>query len=161
MNAAITTAPQDTLSRIQALFAATLWAEASSRPVRAMEALAALACNRARAAAACETARLRYAAGAPAVAAASWALLLPRVCQAPFLFGCWNRRDARHALLAGQDDPARAIATRIAARAASGTLPDPTGGATHWHDAAALPGWALGHVPVATLAGLVLYRLDA
>jgi len=159
MSAALTNT-EDALGRVQALLAATLWAEASTRPVRAMEALAALAVNRARAAVTDEAARLRYAPGAPSLPAAAWALLLARVCRAPFLFGCWNPRDARHALLRdAADDPARAIARRIAARAAAGTLPDPTAGATHWHDARLLPGWAVGRIPCAEVAGLVLYRL--
>jgi len=167
MSAALTNT-EDALGRVQALLAATLWAEASTRPVRAMEALAALAVNRARAAVADEAARLRYAPGAPPLPEAAWALLLVRVCRAPFLFGCWNPRDTRHALLRDHssallrdatDDPARAIARRIAARAAAGTLPDPTAGATHWHDARVLPGWAVGRIPCAEVAGLVLYRL--
>jgi len=158
MSAALTN-PEDALSRVQSVLAATLWAEASSRPVRAMEALAALAVNRARAAVADETARLRYAPGAPPLPEAAWALLLVRVCRSPFLFGCWDRRNPRHAMLATPDDPSRAIAKRIAARAAAGTLPDPTAGATHWHDAATLPGWAIGHIPCAEVAGIVLYRL--
>jgi spore germination cell wall hydrolase CwlJ-like protein len=48
---------------------------------------------------------------------------------------------------------------RIAARALGGALPDPTEGATHWHDGASLPGWAIGQVPTAEIGGLVFYRL--
>ena len=44
--------------------ALTLWAEAAERPVRAIEALAALVVNRARMAATDEAARLRFAPGA-------------------------------------------------------------------------------------------------
>jgi spore germination cell wall hydrolase CwlJ-like protein len=57
-----------------------------------------------------------------------------------------------------EGDPALAVCRRIARRAAAGALPDPTGGATHWHDAGALPGWALGRVPTAEIGGLVFYR---
>ena len=53
---------------------------------------------------------------------------------------------------------AQLVCRRIACRAAAGSLPDPTGGATHWHDAGALPGWALGRVPAAEIGGLVFYR---
>ena len=45
------------------------------------------------------------------------------------------------------------------ARAASGLLPDPTGGATHYHAAERLPGWAVGRIALAEIGGLVFYRL--
>jgi hypothetical protein len=111
-----------------------------------------------------EAARLRFAPGG-ASAAAAWPLLLGRACRAPFLFGCWNPRHPRHAALLGGapdggDPAALAACRRIARRAAAGTLPDPTGGATHWHDADALPGWALGRVPAAEVGGLVFYQVE-
>ena len=58
-----------------------------------------------------------------------------------------------------REDPAVAICQRIAARALSGALPDPTRGATHYHAADTLPRWAVGQVPVAEAGGLVFYRL--
>ena len=48
----------------------------------------------------------------------------------------------------------------MAARALAGSLPDPTGGATHFHDAAALPGWALGCPATAEIGGLCFYRAE-
>nr|WP_254452519.1 cell wall hydrolase [Roseicella sp. DB1501] len=142
------------------LLALTLRAEAGHRPVRAIEALAALVVNRARLAMAGPTERERFAPGAaPGLA---WPALLARALRAPFLFGCWMPRQPRWAALleaADRQDPALAICRRIAARAAAGALPDPTGGATHWHAAEVLPGWALGQVPVAEIGGLVFYRL--
>jgi hypothetical protein len=153
------------LSRATETLALTLWAEAGDRPVRAVEALAALVANRARPAAADPAARLRFAPGAPPTRpgdAGVWPLLLGHVCRAPFLFDCWNPRHARHpALAAGAapaGDPALAVCRRVAARAAAGTLPDPTGGATHWHAAEVLPPWARGRMPVGEMCGLVLYR---
>jgi|YNPMSStandDraft_1061717.scaffolds.fasta_scaffold71628_2 spore germination cell wall hydrolase CwlJ-like protein len=130
----------------------TLYAEAGEEPVRAIEALAALILNRA---------RLALCPGRPggvppaeAVAAA---------CRSPFHFPCWNRRDARHArLLAPEvDSPAYAVCRRVALRALAGVLPDPTGGATHWHRAAAWPRWAIARVPVAQIGGLVFHRAAA
>jgi hypothetical protein len=154
--------PAAAAARAAETLALTLWAEAAERPVRAIEALAAMVANRARlaaAAAAGEAARLRFAPG-EAAAGDAWPSLLGRACRAPFLFACWNPRHPRHAALgeAPEGDPALAVCRRIARRAAAGSLPDPTGGATHWHDAAALPGWALGRVPAAEIAGLVFYR---
>lgn len=152
----------DPAARAAETLALTLWAEAASRPVRAMEALAALVVNRARLAAADGAGRLRFAPGPAAAAAGGWPALLGQACRAPFLFPCWNQRHPRHAALAEapEGDPALAVCRRIARRAAAGGLPDPTGGATHWHDAAALPGWALGRVPSAEVGGLVFYRAE-
>ena len=139
-------------ARAAETLALTLWAEAAERPVRAIEALAALVANRARLAAA--------RAGEAAGAAGTWPLLLGRACRAPFLFACWTPRHPSHAALeeAPEGDPALAACRRIARRAAAGGLPDPTGGATRWHDVGALPGWALGRVPAAEIGGLVFYR---
>jgi spore germination cell wall hydrolase CwlJ-like protein len=122
--------------------ALTLWGEAAHRPVRAIEALAALVMNRARA------------------AVPHWGTGVAGVCRAPFQFPCWNRNHPRHARLreVPRDDPAMAVCRRVAARALAGTLPDPTGGATHFHDALALPGWALGRPAVAEIGGFCFYR---
>lgn len=167
MSAAVLPAPRAAIpaaavARATETLALTLWAEAAERPVRAIEALAAMVANRARSAAAGgEAARLRFAPGT-AAGGGAWPLLLGRACRAPFLFACWNPRHPRHAALgeAPEGDPALAVCRRIARRAAAGGLPDPTGGATHWHDAAALPGWALGRVPSAEVGGLVFYRAE-
>ena len=144
------------------ILALTLRAEAGDRPVRAIEALAALVVNRARQAAADAVSCTRFAPGAePGLA---WPALLARACRAPFLFGCWMPRHPRRAALleaTRAEDASLAMCRRIAARAAAGALPDPTAGATHWHAAEVLPGWALGQVPSAEIGGLVFYRLAA
>ena len=131
--------PHEATAEILAL---TLWGEAAERPVRAIEALAALVMNRVRA-------------GLP-----HWGQGVAGVCRAPFQFPCWNRNHPRFAALAGipPGDAALAICRRIAARAIAGSLPDPTGGATHFPDAAALPGWALGRPAAAEIGGFCFYR---
>jgi N-acetylmuramoyl-L-alanine amidase len=136
-------------ARQQEILALTLWGEAGDRPVRAIEALASLVVNRARIAAG---------PGGPR----HWGLGVAGVCRAPFQFPCWNRNNPRHAAMVelAPGDGGLAICRRIAARAMGGGLPDPTGGATHWHDAALLPGWAIGQVPLAEIGGLMFYRLD-
>ncbi|WP_149540440.1 cell wall hydrolase [Siccirubricoccus phaeus] len=146
------------------ILALTLRAEAGSKPVRAIEALAALAVNRARLAAADATAAARYAPGAaPGLGLAP---MLALVCRAPFLFGCWmpkhpRRKALLNAMLSGEADAALETCRRVAARAAAGVLGDPTGGATHWHLAEELPGWAVGLVPTAEIGGFIFYRLPA
>ncbi|MBL6459175.1 cell wall hydrolase [Belnapia sp. T6] len=136
------------------VLALTLRAEAAGRPVRALEALAALVVNRARLAAEGSAPRARFAPDA----GAGWAGLLAAACRAPFLFACWQ--PGRRPPLAAPDALTEAC-QRIARRALGGALADPTGGATHWHDGACLPGWAIGQVPVAEIGGLVFYRLAA
>lgn len=123
------------------VFALTLWGEAGDRPVRAIEAIASVVMNRVRL-------------GAP------YGRGVAGVCRAPFQFACWHPGHPRRARLAevtAADDlgPCR----RIASRALAGALPDPTQGATHYHEAERLPRWALGRVPQAELGGLVFYRL--
>ena len=136
--------------------ALTLRVEGDGRPVRAIEALAALVVNRARLAEGSP-------AGATRFAPAGDGAVLARTCRAPFLFPCWNPRHPRRAALAeaaaAPADRMLAICRRIADRAAGGALPDPTAGATHWHRGDELPGWALGQVPTAEIGGLVFYRL--
>ncbi|MCA3342558.1 MAG: cell wall hydrolase [Roseomonas sp.] len=126
------------------ILAMTLWAEAADKPVRAIEALAALVMN-----------RLRQGRDPNARHIAA-------ICRAPFLFSCWNRRDPRHAALRAipPGDAALTICRRIAQRAASGLLPDPTGGATLWHDAAHLPAWSVGQASITEIGGLCFYRAE-
>jgi spore germination cell wall hydrolase CwlJ-like protein len=141
MSAAPEPAAHESATEILAL---TLWGEAAGRPVRAIEALAALVMNRVRA-------------GRP-----HWGRGVAGVCRAPFQFPCWNRNHPRHALLREipPGDGALAICRRVAARAVAGSLPDPTGGATHFHDASALPGWAIGRPASAEIGGFCFYRAE-
>lgn len=130
------------------ILARTLHAEAGGLPVRAIEALAALVMNRVRAAAS---------PGGPQ----HWGAGLAGVCRTPFQFPCWNRNDPKHArLFAAEGAPSLDACRRVAARAAGGALRDPTGGATHWHAAERLPGWAVGRVATAEIGGLIFYRLE-
>jgi spore germination cell wall hydrolase CwlJ-like protein len=138
------------------LLARVLYAEAGAQPARAIEGLAALVCNRARAVRACPQAALRYAGGAtpPSPARAMIAVL-----RAPFQFPSRHPRHPLHTRFAApaEQDPALALCRRIAARAVAGALPDPTGGALLWHDDARLPRWAMGRVPTAVWGGLAFY----
>jgi spore germination cell wall hydrolase CwlJ-like protein len=133
----------------QMVLALTLWGEAAGRPVRGMEGVAAVVMNRL---------RLASRPGGPS----HFGQGVAAICRAPFQFACWHPRHPLRDAMAGAatgDDPAFAICQRIAARALSGALPDPTRGATHYHPADALPRWAVGQVPTAEAGGLVFYRL--
>ena len=129
------------------VLALTLWGEAGDRPVRAMEAVASVI-----------MARVRLAARPDGPA--RFGLGVVGVCRAPFQFACWRPGHPRHRALAELPDRTDLGACRrVAARAIAGALPDPTDGATHYHDALELPRWALGRTPTAELGGLVFYRL--
>lgn len=132
------------------ILARTLYAEAGDLPVRAIEALAALVLTRA---------RLAAAPGGPR----HWGQGVAGVCRAPFQFPCWNPRHPRHARLVSpeEDSASLAICRRVALRAIAGVLHDPTEGATHWHRADELPGWAIARVPVAEIGGLAFHRAEA
>jgi hypothetical protein len=148
----------DTLAR-------TLYAEAGTHPVRAIEALATLVMNRARGAMPRPT---RQPGAAPFAPGGHARLPDPgpgevlAACRDPFLFPAWNPRHPSHARLSSppEADPALAMCRRIAARALAGALPDPTGGATHWHGEGRLPAWALAHDSIAEISGLTFYRLE-
>lgn len=131
------------------ILALTLWGEAGDRPVRAIEGVAAVVMNRVRAAARPD-------------GPCHWGFGVAGVCRAPFQFGCWLPRHPRHAAMMGLagGDAGLAICSRIAARAIAGSLPDPTGGATHYHAAETLPAWAVGRCADAEIGGMVFYRLD-
>ena len=83
-------------------------------------------------------------------------------CRDPFLFPVRNPRHPAHARLSAPPpgDPALALCRRVAARALSGALADPTGGATHWHPAERLPAWAVARDGT-EVGGLAFYRIEA
>lgn len=141
------------------LLARILYAEAGTRPVRAIEGLASLALNRAQAALASPRARIRFASGA---AVASLPRALIAVLRAPFQFPVRHAAHPRHVSFAQpvEGDPALAVCRRVAARALSGALRDMTGNALHWHDETRQPAWALGRMPSAEFGGLSFYRLE-
>ena len=138
------------------ILARTLHAEAAGCALRGVEALAALVLRRARLAMACDEARLRFAQGTLARDAPA---MIVAVCRAPFQFGCWRPGGA--AWVAVPENAHLAMCRRVAARALAGALPDMAPGATHWHKAQSLPGWAVGRMPLAEAGGLALYRLAA
>lgn len=148
MSNALTAPVATTALAPQEILAMTLWAEAGTRPVRTIEALAATIMNRVRLAEAGTT---------------HWGRGLSAVCRAPFQFSCWNRNHIRHAVMlaAPAGDLGLAICRRIAARAASGTLMDPTGGATHAHGSEELPPWAVGEPPLMEIGSMLFYRPEA
>jgi spore germination cell wall hydrolase CwlJ-like protein len=145
MSALLAQAPR--LAGPAEVLALTLWGEAACRPVRAIEAVASVVMT-----------RVRLAAASDGPAHLGRGVI--GVCRAPFQFACWHPGHPRHQAIAELPQGAELGACgRIAARALAGALPDPTAGATHYHEESMLPRWALGVTPTATLGGLVFYRL--
>lgn len=160
MNAKPDSARMSAATAAEELLARILYAEAGRRPVRAIEGLACLAMNRARAAMVSAEARLRFTGGD---APGSLPRALIAVLRAPFQFQVRHFHHPQHARFAEplENDPALAVCRRVAARALGGALRDSTGEALHWHDDARLPAWALGRIPAVEAGGISFYRLDA
>jgi spore germination cell wall hydrolase CwlJ-like protein len=90
-----------------------------------------------------------------------WGNSVIEVCQKPYQFSAWNRRDPNyHKLLeVDETDPDFATAKRIARRAISGALDDRTHGASHYHAKHANPYWARGRKPDAVIGNHMFYKL--
>jgi spore germination cell wall hydrolase CwlJ-like protein len=131
----------DTLAR-------TLWGEARGEGSAGMQAVAAVVMNRVRIA----QARGGY----------WWGGSIIQVCQKPYQFSCWNKDDAnfRKVLAADRGDRLFGLALEMARRAAEGALPDPTGGATHYHAAGCSPAWAKNRKPAAVIGRHIFYNLQ-
>jgi len=130
------------------VLARTLWGEGGGQPVRGLEALAALVLHR--------VAIARRPGGC------WWGDTIAAVCRQPLQFGCWNAAGPGHArmLAVGPGEPMFDACLRIARRAVSGLVPDPTNGATHFHRSGGYPDWARGRAPCAEIGDLLFYRLD-
>ena len=128
------------------ILARTLWGEARGQPVRGIEAVAAVIVNRVRA--------------AERRGGFWWGDSVVAVCRKPYQFSCWNVNDPNRAKLLAVTpaDPMFATCLRVARRAVAGLLPDPTGGATHYHATGLHPDWAAGHCPSAEIGRHVFYN---
>jgi cell wall hydrolase len=128
------------------LLARTLYGEARGEPVRGKEAVAAVVMNRV----------LR----AAERGGAWWGNNVAEVVLRPWQFSCWNRKDPnRHKILAiDPDDPNFQCCIRIARRAVTGALQDPTDGATHYHTKRARPDWSVGRIPSAIIGNHEFYN---
>ena len=85
------------------------------------------------------------------------------VCQKPYQFSCWNRNDPNYAYLSGAKPipPAQyAQALKAAGQVMAGTMPDPTGGATHYYATTMPkpPAWAKGAKQTMKLGQHVFFK---
>lgn len=147
--AALTLAPvpPDIAADPVQVLARTVWGEARGEPVRGQEAVAAVVLN-------------RVARAAARGGRWWWGASIVEVCLKPWQFSCWNPADPNRARLLAVTADNRAFdqALRIARRAVAGTLPDPTGGATHYHARGIHPPWAWRAVPCAEIGRHLFYN---
>ncbi len=130
------------------VLARTLWGEARGEGAAGMEAVCAVILN-----------RVSFAQGGGGY---WWGDTIITVCQKPYQFSCWNRADLNYRKLQAVTDKDihYATALRIARRALAGTLVDPTGHATHYHEQSILPAWAADQTPTARIGRHIFYRLN-
>ena len=107
------------------VIARTIWGEARGEGDEGMAAVAAVVMNR-------------------AAKGGWWGTTPVAVALMPWQFSAWNQNDPNRAKVEAvtTDDPSFARAVEIATAAIDGTLPDITGGATHYHTKAVAPAWA-------------------
>ena len=89
-----------------------------------------------------------------------WGRDLRGVCLCPRQFSCWNVGDANRAQIIAlpDDDPTLSAIRATVDGVLTDTIPDPTGGATHYHTRAVAPVWATHLVATATIGGHEFYK---
>lgn len=112
------------------VLARTLWGEARGEGIKGMEAVACVILN-----------RVRFAKN---IGGYWWGDSIIKVCQKPYQFSCWNKKDPNFPKLitVDREDLFFGTALRVARRAAAGAMKDCTGGATHYHAPGVTPNWA-------------------
>lgn len=128
------------------VLARTLYGEARGENVRGKEAVAAVILN-----------RVKRAAGRGGY---WWGASVESVCLKPWQFSCWNEHDPNRSriLAVTPRNKTFQVCQRIARRAVSGGVPDPTGGATHYHTDRVRPSWSVGRVPSAMIGRHYFYN---
>ncbi len=131
------------------VLARTLWGEGRGEGPAGMEAIAAVILNRVKV--------------SQNHGGYWWGNDIISVCQKPYQFSCWNRSDPNYQKLQAITDKDIHFVTalRISRRAVAGTLSDPTGGATHYHEKSIMPSWAKGVTPCAVIGRHIFYQLVA
>ena len=89
-----------------------------------------------------------------------WGKNIHEICLKPFQFSCWNPKDPNFEKIkkVTKDSPVFQMCKRVAERAMTGFLKDPTNGATHYHTKQSHPAWARHLVPVEELGNHIFYR---
>ena len=75
-----------------------------------------------------------------------------------YQFSCWNVGDPNREKILNATPTQLSSARSIAEKVADGTLPDITGGATHYHAKSILPYWAASMKKTATIGNHIFYK---
>ncbi len=128
------------------VLARTIYGEARGEAVRGKEAVAAVVMNRV---------RVSHQKGGY-----WWGDTVEAVCKKPWQFSCWNEGDVNLEKIRTVKPGHKVFdsCVRIARRALSGTLTDPTGGATHYHHMDASPPWSRARAPLAEIGRHLFYK---
>lgn len=89
-----------------------------------------------------------------------WGRTIKEVCLKKWQFSCWNADDpnsSKCAVLDESNDSFRHIRD-ICRAVIEGTIPDLTGGATHYHAKSVHPSWAATALPCAVIGGHLFYK---
>lgn len=89
-----------------------------------------------------------------------WGTTPEEVCKKKYQFSCWLDSDPnKDKLLAVTETDAQfKQAMNIAKQVVAGTLPDNTGGATHYHTKSISPAWAAKMIKTATIGDHIFYK---
>lgn len=144
----MTNAPTASVSKDIDTLARTIYGEARGEPLAGKEAVAAVIMNRVKRAK--RSPLLNYWWGADVIS----------VCQKPWQFSCWNATDPNREKILSVTAENRSFKSclKVAERAISGDLSDPTEGATHYHTKAILPPWARRKTPSAEIGNHLFYN---
>lgn len=128
------------------VLARTIYGEARGETVRGKEAVACVIMNRVR--------RAQERGGY------WWGASVEKVCLKPWQFSCWNENDPNREKIQQVEPGHRVFDTclRIARRAVSGCLEDPTHGATHYHSLHVNPPWSRGRPACAEIGRHLFYN---
>lgn len=121
--------------------AKTMWGEARGEGARGMQAVGNVVMNR--------------------VNAGSWyGASIKDVVTKKYQFSCWNANDPNRAIIDAITPQQLALngTLAIARQVIAGTLPDITGGATHYHAKNIKPSWASSTKKTATIGNHIFYK---
>jgi len=139
--------PKRQIERDVDVLARTIYGEARGELVRGQEAVAAVVINRVR--------RARQRSGRY-----WWGSSIEEVCLKPWQFSCWNSNDTNRQKIetVTADNEIFQTCLRVARRAVSGVLKDPTCGATHYHVTGLQPAWSRRRAPSAEIGNHQFYN---
>ena len=75
----------------------------------------------------------------------------------PYQFSCWNQGDVNRELIINKTSQQLLPYYELSKKIINGTIPDNTGGATHYHAKSVTPYWAASMTKTATIGNHIFY----